>query len=106
MNKTLAEFLDLITDLGNAANPDTYVNSRKLHDPNLTLVMSYLNGSAHISGIAFDKQICILYNALGNPDGFCMQIDGVHTKLPITKENVAHFFEYGKLIDSTPMKND
>jgi hypothetical protein len=105
INPDLKKFLDLITNPDSRLNPDNYIASRKINDNNLTLTVGYLNGSAWISGIAFDRLIKVRFNYFENSCGFYTSIDGEPTMLALTKVNIIYFLTTGKFILGTYLAN-
>lgn len=105
MNKNLNDFLKMIMDPLSSGMPENYINSRKVHDNNLTLQMCYINGGALISGIAFNKIIVIRYNFFEMRDGFYVTVNAENSLIPLTIMNIVHFFEQGTFIEGTSFVN-
>jgi hypothetical protein len=105
MNAELKKFLEFIVKPESRLDTDNYIASRKITDKDLILTVGYLNGSAWISGMAFDQLIKVRFNYFENSCGFYTTINLVNTKLPITKDNLYNFFEKGELFVGTLFEN-
>lgn len=105
MNADLKKFLDLVMDPESRLDFDKYVSSRRISDNDLIITVGYLNGAAGITGIAFDKLIKIRFNYFENSCGFYGWVDAAELSLPLTEENVRHFFETGQFLPGTLFKD-
>jgi hypothetical protein len=105
MNKALEKFLTFIVSADSIEDINGYIASRKINDDNLNLQMGYLNGSAYIMGVAYDKFIKVRYNYFQNEHGFLVTHDGKEMALSMTMMNLCVFFNKGKFLLGTQYKD-